>query len=392
MQFGEGNLGAVSTCCYKTALQPDSVFCGECGKPILRCMAYAECGGLLGEDGRCSVCVAPQLYLDKGAVKEVKAGGALVLPLIFANASPIKRPLFITNVWAREGGGQRVPQELAWERLDAGASNPLWVQTGAMERQGRQKLEVSFTIATRYRWREEQFAFLSNLELEVDQGGSPVIHQTINATGGGQGAVGGHTIYAPTTVTTGAGGKVEATTFAAPLVLTRGDQLEKALGVRGYGATGPLAASTVSRAARIVWKGFGKGDAPPAGPIVTSDSILSLGRANLKTQGGDSDVRLLVQDAKGALDETLSRAISRRHIELFIQSGRLYLHAAGEAGVSIGDRRVQRDGIEALSHDDVIHVLPKYAEALALHVRMRAHHGTIEEITITRIPALPEGA
>ena len=206
MQFGEGNLGPVSTCCYKTALQPDSVFCGECGKPILRCMAYAECGGLLGEDGRCSVCVAPQLYLDKGAVKEVKAGGALVLPLIFANASPIKRPLFITNVWAREGGGQRVPQELAWERLDAGASNPLWVQTGAMERQGRQKLEVSFTIATRYRWREEQFAFLSNLELEVDQGGSPVIHQTINATGGGQGAVGGHTIYAPTTVTTGAGG------------------------------------------------------------------------------------------------------------------------------------------------------------------------------------------
>ena len=73
-------------------------------------------------------------------MKEVKAGGALVLPLIFANASPIKRPLFITNVWAREGGGQRVPQELAWERLDAGASNPLWVQTGAMERQGRQKL------------------------------------------------------------------------------------------------------------------------------------------------------------------------------------------------------------------------------------------------------------
>ncbi|HOZ27183.1 MAG TPA: hypothetical protein PLH23_18055, partial [Hyphomonadaceae bacterium] len=76
----------ISPCCYQHALAKDAVFCGECGKPLLRCMAYQECGGLVGDDGCCSVCVRPQLFLDKDAVTDVKAGGVLVLPLVFYNA------------------------------------------------------------------------------------------------------------------------------------------------------------------------------------------------------------------------------------------------------------------------------------------------------------------
>ncbi len=383
---GGGNPGGVSSCCYQHAVSKGAGFCGDCGKPLLRCMAFSECGGLIGEDGRCAVCVSPKLFLDKGAALDVKAGGALVLPLIFSNASPISRPLFITHVWVREGDGERKAQDVAWERLDAGASNPVWVQTSALERTGRQRVEVSFAAATRYRWREEQFAFVSNLELEVEQGGSLVINQTIN-TGASSGSGGGDTVYAPIRLEDALDQrKSAASEQAAPLALVRGERFERASGVRGY-AAGPLAGAAVARSARFTWKGFGPGEAPGPGAITTDDSLFSLGRAKTKADGGDSDVRLLVRDAKGAVDEALSRAISRRHIDLFIQSGKLCLHAAGEAGVTIGERRAPRDGIETLEDGDVISVLPKYPEALGLQVRMRAHHGSIEDVTIIRVPA-----
>ncbi len=389
MTDGRSHAGSVSPCCYQRAATKGAMFCGECRSPILRCMAYEECGGLLGPDGRCPVCVAPQLFLDAGARRDVKAGGALVLPLMFGNASPVRRPLFVTNVWVREGAGEVRRQDVGWERLEAGAANPLWVQTGALERQGRSLFEISFAVATRYRWREESFAFRSNLELDIEQGGSVVINQTIHA--GGQDSGFGGAVNAPIRIEAGLGGSEaqDRRTEASQLSLTRADVFERANGVRGY-TSGPMKGAAVLRNAQIVWKGFAKGEAPPPRPITTDDALIGAGRSNLKEKGGEADVRLLVRNDKGELDEQISRAISRRHIDFFLQNGRLYLHAAGEAGVTIGDRRVQRDGIEPLEHDDIIRVLPKYPDAVSLHVRMRANFGEIQEITITRVPAMAE--
>jgi hypothetical protein len=391
MSDGASHAGTVLPCCYQRAATPGAMFCGECRSPILRCMAYAECGGLVGEDGRCSVCVAPELYLDAGARRDVKAGGALVLPLIFRNDSPVRRPLFVTGVWVREGVGSLRKQDVAWARLEAGASNPLWVQTGALERQGRQLFEVSFAVATRYRWREETFAFRSNLELDIEQGGSVVINQTINAGGQGNGL--GGAVNAPIRIeaATDGGDHQDRRTEASLLGLTRADVFEKSSGVRGY-TSGPLQGAAVRRNAAIAWKGFAKTEAPITRPITTDDALICAGRSALKDSGGDADVRLLVRNDKGEINEELSRAISRRHIHFFLQNGRLYVHAAGESGLIIGDRHVQRDGIEPVDQDDIIHVLPKHADALALQVRMRANFGEIQDITITRVPAVPEGA
>lgn len=378
----------ISPCCYQHALTAGAVFCGECGKPILRCMAYQECGGLVGDDGCCSVCVRPQLFLDKDAVTDVKAGGVLTLPLVFYNASSVARPLFVTDVWIREGEGQRRKIELPWKRLDAGGSNRLTVQTGALERQGRYGVEITFAAATNYFMREERFAFTSSLGLEVEQGGSLVINQTINASGVGSGA---DTVYAPIRLETNgdnrkvanAGGK------AAELGLQRADNFEASQGIRGYGAVGREGA-VVSRGARIVWKGFGD-NAPASGPITTGDSILAVGRGKTVADGGDNHLQLLAYGADGKLDEQLSQAISRRHIELFIQSGRLCARVTGSAGIMIGDHKHGADdAIALINHGDVIKVLPKFPEAVGLQVRMRANHGQIDEITITRVPALPE--
>lgn len=50
------------------------------------------------------------------------------------------------------------------------------------------------------------------------------------------------------------------------------------------------------------------------------------------------------------------------------------------------------DALAVIGNGDVIRILPKFPDALALQVRMRANYGHIEEITITRVPAIPEGA
>lgn len=390
MAEADGNPGGISKCCYQHALTEGAVFCGDCGKPLLRCMAYSECGGLVGDDGRCAVCVRPQLFLDKDAVTDVKAGGVLVLPLVFYNASGIARPLFITDVWVREGESPRRRIELPWKRLDAGGSNRLNIQTGALERQGRHGIEVTFAAATNYFMREERFAFTSSLGLEVEQGGSLVINQTINTAGVGTGA---DTIYAPIRLET-VGDQVRKAQVggkAAELALQRADNFEAANGVRGY-VDGPLKGVVVDRSARIVWKGFGS-DAPNAGAITTQDGMLALGRGKSFREGGDNHIQLLVMDAKGAVDDQLSQAISRRHLELFIQSGRLCARVTGSAGVLVGEaRHGADDALAVINSGDVIRVLPKFPEALGLQVRMRAAHGHVDEITITRVPAMPEGA
>ena len=380
--------GGISPCCYQHAVTADAVFCGECGKPLLRCMAFQECGGLVGDDGCCPVCVKPQLFLDKDAVTEVKIGGVLVLPLVFYNASGVARPLFVTDLWVREGDGPRRRVELPWKRLDAGGSNRVNIQTGALERQGRHGIEITFAAATNYYMREERFAFTSLLGLEVEQGGSLVINQTINTSGVGTGA---DTIYAPIRLeTTGDAAKKAPGGKAAELALQRADAFEASSGVRGY-TEGPLKGSVVGRGARIVWKGFGA-DGPAAGPITTQDSMLGLGRAKTVLKGGENQVQLLVTDAAGAVDEQLSQAISRRHLELFIQSGRLSARVTGAAGALVGEHRHGADdALAEIGHGDVVKILPKYPEALALQVRMRAAHGFIDEITITRLPAIPEG-
>jgi hypothetical protein len=377
-----------SACCFSTAVDPAAGFCAECGKPILRCMAWSECGGIVGEDGICTVCVSPHLLLDKGAIPNAKAGEALALPLIFSNSSPTGRPLFVTNIWTRLGDGERRVQDVDWDRLDPGQEIRAIVQTAPLQTTGRIRFDVAFTAATRFSglfWREEQFAFVSQMELDVEAGGALVINQTINTSGQGQGS---DTIYAPVRIENDPGvRRREGIGEAIPLPLVRAPRLERETGVRGY-VDGPLKGSSVSRAARLVWRGFADGEAPKAGPIATPESLIRMGRANTRADGGDVDVRLLVHDAKGALDENLSLAISRRHLDLFIQSGRLCAFIAGEAGVLINDQRIAKDHVELLHDGDVIKILPRYGDQLQLRVGMRENFKVIDEIVLQRMPSL----
>src|SRR6185503_8930460 len=142
----------------------------------------------------------------------------------------------------------------------------------------------------------------------------------------------------------------------------------------------------VSRAARLIWKGFAPSETPVDGPIMGADGLLVLGRAPVRSQCGTTDAQLLVRDDAGKLDEAASGRISRHHMDLFMQDGRLYLHAVGQTGVGIGDRTIPANGVAIVRDGDVIDVLPREKGAISLSVSMTAHNGAIDEIVLKRSP------
>jgi hypothetical protein len=90
-------------CCYASAVDADATFCAVCGKPLMRCMAFEECGGLVDDVGLCTVCVAPHVQLTPGAMVNAPIGGEVALPFDLANLSSVGRPLYVTGLWSREG-------------------------------------------------------------------------------------------------------------------------------------------------------------------------------------------------------------------------------------------------------------------------------------------------
>lgn len=374
-----------SECCRMAARDPEAVFCGECGTPLLRCAAHEDCGGLVDQNGFCPECFALGLFLDGGAMRQAKLGAALALPFILRNANDNGRAVFITGVHVRQGNTPRRTLELAWERIDSGQSATWMLQTAPLEQAGNQALEIIIVASSRARWREETFAFVATLDLSVEDDGGVVINQTINVTQGGAPGALGNTIYAPIRIegdrrddSTSTG---DGPSGPSPLALMRADSFERSQKLRGM-ASG----ARVSRLARVQWRGFLPGEAASDGPILTADGMLSLGRARTKAQSGSGDVRLLVRSADGTRDDTMSEAISRRHADLFIQNGRLCVRAAGGAGLRVADQGLQTGEVLELGDGDRIHILPRHKNLIALDVSLQGHHGEIDTITLTRVP------
>ena len=338
-------------------------------------MAFEECGGLVKADGLCHVCLAPEFYLDAGAVDEAKIGGALSLPLIVRNAALIARPLFITRVWVRTNESERRAIDLPWERLEPRATGSVSAQTGILEHSGIYRIEVTMAAASRYRWREESFLFVTGLDITVDDNQVSTINQTINTGGGGT----GETVYAPFKLDMEQSDKLRS---SAPKImeLQRAERLELQMGVRGYQNR-----FRIHRDARFVWCGFDTADAMPDGPVVTSDGSLSIGRAETKEEGGPGDVRVMAHTSTGEIDQELSQSISRRHLTILTQNERLLLRSESDNGVCINEAKLKRGDLSEVEDGDVIQLLPGHKTAASILVNIEAHHGVADQVTMTRI-------
>lgn len=364
-------------CCYQSALDPAATFCGDCGKPLLRCMACEECAGLLDDRGLCTVCVAPYLQVDAGALTAAKVGSSVALPMSLGNLSGVGRPLFVTGLWSREGNGDWRAENLGWERLDAGEARPFSVVANQIERAGAHGLQLLIALASRWRWRQENFAFTANLSLMVENENAdkgPVVN--IGGTSAGH----GNTVYI--SGKNDAKPAVQKSDEPVQLPLVRAEREERRLGLRGIDGE-----NWVPRNAEFSWGGFGEGEAPFPGPIMTQDGMLAVGRSNTRKQGGEGDVRLLIMREDGSLDEDASRLISRRHFELYIECDRLVLRVTSGSGLRVNGNALGEGKTVRLADGDVITPIVSAPDALGLRVSFRSEHGSARRIAFQRIAA-----
>ncbi len=363
-------------CCYRTALDRGAVFCDECGKPIVRCMANEECGELLDEEGRCPMCVAPEVSLDAGAATSVKVGGTLALPLLVTNTSPVGRPLFIEAMWMRGADGQMKEVDLPFQRLNSGATADVGLRTGRLDTPGIHRIDVMFVAATRFLWREERYVFTAGIAIPVEAEGPSEVVQNYTIQADQIGA--GLTIYNPTRIQKER--EAGVATHAEPIRLTlrRGDTIERQMGVRGYSS-----GMSLRRQVPISWLGFDKGQTPPDGPISTPSGTLGFGRASNAAGGGMNDVRLVIS-GQGGVDEGASVHISRRHFLLFVENDRLMLRVESQNGATLNDAPLKRGQTHVIESGDVIAPLVREPGAVSLKIEFETQHDEVGRITVRR--------
>jgi hypothetical protein len=361
------------------AADADAMFCEECGQPLARCMAFQECGGLVGEDGLCDVCVAPHLQIIPGATMNAPVGGSVALPFDLYNSSRIDRPLLVTGLWSREKGDWR-KERLGWEQLEPGARAPASVTACEFDRAGLHEVEIMWSVATRWRAREESFAFSTRVLLNIagDQGGAGPVVQISS-----ENEMNGNVIQI--TDNSGRGTRDEGKVVSAiDMNIQRLDREERRLGLRGIGAD-----LRIPRSVAFSFRGFGPNETPPSGlPIMTKDAMLVFGRSRTRLAGGEGDVRLLVTSDEGKVDEEYSQMISRRHFELYVENDRLMLHVSGSNGLRINGKSHGVDEVLQLNDGDVIAPVTKAADALTLAVRFSREFDQVSTITLARTPEI----
>jgi len=368
-------LPSANACCHRSALGSGTSFCTECGKPLIRCMAVAECGSLLNEQSLCPVCVNPLLALDAGAATTVREGGKLALPLTITNGSSVGRPLFVTGLWIKEDDGELREISLPFKRLDSGATASVAIRTGVLDYAGVHQVDLRIAVATRYQWREEEYVFSSAIVFPVESKdpGGPALNVHVAGDAGP-----GFTVYNPTRIESDRSAGRDTHIVPIPLNAIRADQSERSLKRRGY-----KSGLIVPRNVEFDWDGFGEGNAPFAGPILQPSGLLCLGRNSTALETGANAARLLVGPLDN-IDTNASLGISRQHFTLYTESGRLMLRVDSQFGLKVNEQSLERTKTIALQDGDVIRPLRKMPEALSVSISFETRKDTVQRIIVRR--------
>ena len=225
-------------------------------------------------------------------------------------------------------------------------------------------------------WREETVAFSTGFEITIEEGKSLTVQQNIHYAGDAPQT--GATIYAPLRVTSDSGSSnAEPGSESQVLQLTRASVYERSLGLRGSDDGRRVLRNSVLR-----WRGFD--DAPADGPIVTTDGLVVLGRSRTKNQGGSTDVRMLIHNPDGSLDEANSRGISRNHCCLWIENDRLMLRAESELGAWCDGHKVLRGKAVELRNGSRFSPSQKNPSLCQIQARFDIEHDQVVGITFSR--------
>lgn len=374
-------------CCHRCSADAEAGFCPECGHALLRCMAFSECRGLVQPTGACSVCVAPRLMIDAGAVVQSKAGERVSVPLILGNTSPTSRPIWVKRIVKWDGHVEE-PLALTWEQIESGAERHFTLDTPPLAEGGTYTLRLIIVVASRYKGLEEEYAFSARTTLTVSSHDAQHVVQNINFAGA-QFQTGGLVNTQLNTRPSG-GPAVVASTDRTLLVLERAEKYELDQGIRGYRKEN----LRVPRHVQFAFRGFRASDAPPSGATLLAGGRLVCGRnsrnPNPAANAMPSDLCLRAYDARGtAVDEPATLAISRHHFDFVVLNDRLCVQARTTRGMDLNGAPMSPGAVAVLVPGDRLVPIPGRPDKLTLQVGFASSIGTVDRIDITRTPAVP---
>ncbi|MEW4448898.1 FHA domain-containing protein [Qipengyuania sp. JC766] len=374
-------LFAPKDCCYESiAAHPDAQWCGGCGQPLVRCMAHAECGGLLDRDALCDRCVDLHFVIVKGAALYAPVGGSVALPFEMVNQSNNGRSLFLTGLWSKEKGDWR-QEDPGWSELAPLERARTSVCATEINKPGTHQIRIMWAVSTRFMQRQENFVFATTVFLTVED----AAHQTAPTIQfSNENEMYGNVIK----MDVGHKDGERQTVDAIDMHVQRMDLEERRLRLRGM-ENGLV----VPRGAPLDFHGFKPDECVASGlPIMTRDGVLGFGREWAEEAGVASDVRILVCDPAGTVDRELSLQLSRRHFDLYIENGCLVLRAKGRNGVVVGGKALKQGERVILEDESVVEPLGGHGDRLRLRIGFTREHDRVGTVTITRDPALGETA
>jgi hypothetical protein len=379
--------GPYQSCCYTAALNRDSGFCTECGRPLFRCAAFDRCRGLINPLGHCPVCVQPRLMLEKEAVLEARVGEVLSIPFLLSNGSPAGRPLRLLNLLKDEPDAFNESVPLNWEKLDAGQERTFSVLTSPLAHSGIHRLRLTLILASCAAGFEEHYAFSGEIALQVEGGGPTQVVQNFDLSHSDFGTAG--MVVANPSVRPSGNGQVRRLRDRVEVPLEGAERYELEQGYRGYAAS----ATRIARNTVLRFKGFLPADHPPRGPLVTPLPLLRCGRNSRRyhpqRNTRPNDLCLRVYDpASGELDVAASRAISRHVGDFLIQNNRLYLRAQGDNRLLHNSEPLHAGELRLVKDADVLTLPPGHPRAFSLSIRFTAVSGVVEHLDFERSPRM----
>lgn len=377
-------------CCVRAAgtVESDVGFCPDCGHPLMRCIAFAECRSLVTPTQPCPTCVAPVLMIDAGAVVTAKAGERMSVPLILLNSSSAGRTLWLKRVSKRDGNSEE-QITLPWEQLDARTERRITLDTPPMANGGTYTLNVLLVLATRYKGREEEYAFDAAVSVKVATSDAGPQNVSVTVSGATEGTGAGHNVIANIRADRAAEMAAAALENRKILPLERAERYELEQGIRGYRREG----LRVLRHVDFTFSGFGPDEVPAAGAVLMSRGRMLFGR-NSRTAGADpkvspNDVCLRAYEARTKnVDEPATMAISRHHFELIVVNDRLCIQATATAGMQVNADDLISGQILPLLPSDRIVPIPGRGDKLTLRVGFTSAIGIVERIDVSRTPAV----
>jgi hypothetical protein len=349
-------------------------------------MAFAECRSLVTPTQACPVCVAPALMIDAGAVVQSKTGERVSVPLILRNNSTGGRPIWVKQIVKLDSRADE-PMALTWEQVDPQSERHFTIETPPLEEGGRHALRMLFVIASRYRGLEETYAFTGGTTISVSGQESQQIVQNINLSGA-QFQTGG---MVHTALNTKDRGSSTPTALAdrQSLPLERAEKYELEQGIRGYQDRGVR----VPRNVAFTFASFPPAEVPPDGTTMVAAGRFTAGRNSRNPDPGanaaPNDVCLRVYDPRtGEIDEPATLAISRHHFDFVVVNDRLCVHARTTHGMELSGMALASGTVAPLTPGERLVPIPGRPDKLQLQVAFASSIGSVERITISRIPGM----